>query len=246
MTYLKIKDTLYPADFRQRVQDTEWNSRGTMAITVSMGHAEAESIFVDGLQWQHVQQLDGETVVTDYAEYEIAGPITDNRDGTVTAKMGKALSGDCNAALTGEGAAMTVREAVELRRQMEDVFEKAVPVMTADEVIINRVMCRRWEAGGHTAGEVYSTGDQIWQCIQDYDNAVYPDVIPDNAAWGTFHKPYHGTTVETAMPWAAPTGTHDRYLTGEYMVWSDGLVYRCRADTVYDPETYADAWEVAG
>jgi hypothetical protein len=174
----------------------------------------------------------------------MAGPITDNRDGTVTAKMGKALSSECNAALTGDNATMTVREMAELRGQMETVFEKAAPVMTADEVIANRVMCKVWAAGKHTAGEVYSTGDTIWQCIQDYDNAVYPDIMPGNPAWNTFHKPYHGTTVETAMPWVAPTGAHDMYLAGEYMIWIDGTVQKCLSDTPYSPVDYAAAWEV--
>ena len=257
MIYLKINDTLYPASFRQRVQDADWNNRGSMAITVSMSHEQAAELFVSGLRWEHVQQpgaysdADGnlvtpDPIVTDYSEYEMAGPITDNRDGTVTAKMGKALSSECNAALTGDNATMTVREMAELRGQMETVFEKAAPVMTADEVIANRVMCKAWAEGKHTAGEVYEADGQIWQCIQDYDNAVYPDIIPGGAAWGTFHKPYHGTTTETAMPWVAPTGAHDIYKDGEYMIWADGTVQRCVRDTAYGPDSDFDAWEVQG
>jgi hypothetical protein len=256
MIYLKIQDTLYPAGFRKRVQDADWKNRETWAITVTMSHAQASELFVDGMRWQQVQQrqpyadADGnkitpEPVITDCSEYEVAGPITDNRDGTVTVKMGKALSSECNAALTGEASTMTVREATELRGHMETVFEKAAPVMTNDEVISNRVLCKVWEAGKHTAGEVYSTGEQIWQCIQDYDNAVYPDITPGNPAWNTFHKPYHGTTKETAMPWVAPTGAHDMYLSGEYMLWTDGMIYKCKMDTAYNPEEYAGAWEVA-
>lgn len=138
---------------------------------------------------------------------------------------------------------MRVQEAKALRAQMETTFAKAAPVMTADEVIENRALCKAWEAGKHTAGEVYSTGEQIWQCIQNYDNAVYPDIVPGNAAWGTFHKPYHGTTPETALPWVQPTGAHDMYLTGEYMIWTDGTIQKCLMDTVYTPEEYAAAWE---
>ena len=257
MIYLKINDTLYPASFRQRVQDNDWQNRGSMAITVTMSPAEAAGLFVSGIHWEHVQQpgayqdADGnlvtpDPIITDYSEYEIAGSITDNRDGTITAKMGKALSSECNAALTGDSANMTVREATELRSQMETVFQLATPSMTADEVIQNRVMCKVWEKGSHTVGEVYEAIGQVWQCIQDYDNAVYPDIIPGNAAWGTFHKPYHGTTPETAMPWVQPTGAHDMYLTGEYMEWTDGLVYKCLSSTAYSPEEYGGAWEVQG
>lgn len=139
---------------------------------------------------------------------------------------------------------MRLKEARDLRKQMEDTFEKAVPTMTNDEVIKNRVLCKQWTSGKHTAGEVYEAIGQLWQCIQDYDNAVYPDIIPNGSAWGTFHKPYHGTTKETAMPWVAPTGAHDMYLVGEYMVWTDGKVYKCLMATAFSPAEYASAWEV--
>ena len=141
---------------------------------------------------------------------------------------------------------MRLQEAKALRKQMEATFEKAAPVLTADEVIENRVMCKAWVKGVHTTGEVYSTGEQIWMCIQDYDNAVYPDIMPLNPAWNTFHKPYHGTTKETALPWVAPTGAHDMYLAGEYMVWIDGTVQLCVRDTAYGPDNDPNAWEVQG
>jgi len=140
---------------------------------------------------------------------------------------------------------MKLKEAYAMRASMEQTFAKAAPSMTADEVIQNRVLCKAWTAGKNSAGEVYMVDGQPWKCIQDYDNAVYPDIAPGKAAWGTFHTPYHGTTKETALPWVAPTGAHDMYLSGEYMVWTDGLVYRCIADTSYGPADYAPAWEVA-
>lgn len=255
MICLKIGDIYYPASFRQRTQDNDWQNRGSMAITATMSHAEAVSLFTNGLNWEHVYQpepyadMDGNTItpdpiITDYSEYEMAGPITDNRDGTITAKMGKALPTDIGLTLVGDPVAMTVSEAATLRSQMETVYQLAAPSMTADEIIQNRIMCKVWEPGKHTVGEVYSTGEQLWQCIQEYDNAVYPDIMPLNAAWNTFHKPYHGTTPETAMPWVQPTGAHDMYMTGEYMIWTDGLIYKCLSSTAYSPEEYGGAWEV--
>jgi hypothetical protein len=140
---------------------------------------------------------------------------------------------------------MKKQQAIALRSQMESVFEKATPAMTADEIIGNRILCKSWEKGKHAVGEVYSTGEQIWECIQGYDNAVYPDIVPSNVAWGTFHKPYHGTTRETALPYVAPTGAHDMYLAGEYMIWTDGAVKLCKQNTAYSPDEYAAAWEDA-
>ena len=45
--------------------------------------------------------------------------------------------------------------------------------------------------------------------------------------------------------WITPAGAHDMYRVGEYMVYTDGSVYKCLADTVYSPEAYAQAWEIA-
>ena len=113
MTYLKINDTLYPAFFRGRVQDNDWGGRSSFAATLTMDYETASEIFEDDLAWSLVQQgeavadADGnpvmpEPVETDYSEYCIAGPITDNRDGTVTVKMGKLLDAEALAIITGE------------------------------------------------------------------------------------------------------------------------------------------------
>lgn len=139
---------------------------------------------------------------------------------------------------------MRLHEARTLRKQMETTFEKAAPAMTADEVIANRVMCKAWTAGKHTVGEVYMVDGQPWQCYQDYDNAVYPDIVPGSTAWPTFNKPYHGTTPETALPFVAPTHAEDRYKDGEYMIWTDGTLQLCVRDTAYGPDNDPNAWEV--
>ena len=98
MTYLKIGDTLYPALFRGFGTDREWGGRHSIAITLNMTHGEAASLFVDGLAWATVN----DETETDLSEFEVAGPITDNRNGTVTVKMGKFTDADALAVLTGE------------------------------------------------------------------------------------------------------------------------------------------------
>ena len=82
----------------------------------------------------------------------------------------------------------------------------------------------------------------MWECIQGYDNAVYPDIVPGGTAWGTFHRPLHATAPEQARPFVAPTGAHDIYKAGEYMTLGETL-YKCLQDTAYSPTEYADAWE---
>lgn len=89
MTYLKIKDTQIPAEFRGYTKDRDWNDRESTAITLEMTYEEAMETFVNDLEWALVYE-DGEiTEVYDNSEFSVAGPVTDNRDGTVTVKMGK-------------------------------------------------------------------------------------------------------------------------------------------------------------
>jgi len=51
-----------------------------------------------------------------------------------------------------------------------------------------------WTPGNHKTAEVYNThtgGDlgkeweQTWECTQDYDSGVYPDIRPGSSAWHT-------------------------------------------------------------
>lgn len=100
-----------------------------------------------------------------------------------------------------------------------------------------------WIAGAYAVGDICNAEGQTWECFQAHDNAVYPDIAPDSAAWFTFWRPLHGKSAATARPWVAPAGAHDIYKAGEYMVWTDGSVRRCRADTAYSPDDYPTGWE---
>ena len=104
MIYFKANNTEYPASIAGKVNDRDWGGRESKAVTLEMTHAAAVQLFVDGLSWSIVQRdtvpvydTDGNpTGATeeqvqewDNSDYCVAGPITDNRDGTCTCKMGK-------------------------------------------------------------------------------------------------------------------------------------------------------------
>jgi hypothetical protein len=103
MTFVKINNTLYPATISGRVADSNWDNRETKSITLEMDYATAIKLFVNGLAWSIVMQTEEpvydengtqtgtEVKETEYdnSEYNLAGDITDHRDGTITAKMGK-------------------------------------------------------------------------------------------------------------------------------------------------------------
>lgn len=116
MFYVKVNETLYPATINGRMQDGEWDNRESKAITLEMDYATAIGLFVDGLTWSIIQQeevpvLDenGEQTGTemqmqeieDCGEFEVAGSITDNRNGTITAKMGKFTAEEALAIILG-------------------------------------------------------------------------------------------------------------------------------------------------
>lgn len=85
------------------------------------------------------------------------------------------------------------------------------------------------------------TGDPK-ECILAYDGSIQPDWTIDTA---TLWKPWHSRKPEYALPWEAPTGAHDMYKAGEYMIWTDGFTYLCKEDTSFNPGEYPQAWEVA-
>lgn len=107
MTFVKINETLYHATVSGRVHDNDWDNRASKSITLEMDYETAIGLFVDGLEWSIVQQEEvpiyeedenGESIQTDVeiqetefdnSEYNIAGDLTDHRDGRITVKMGK-------------------------------------------------------------------------------------------------------------------------------------------------------------
>ena len=117
-------------------------------------------------------------------------------------------------------------------------------VTTDDQRIRASGLYDDWTEGSYAVGDIRNAQGQTWECFQAHDTATYPDINPDNAAWYTFWRPLHGTSPETARPFVPVQGAHDLYRSGEYMVYTDGLTYRCLSDTNYSPEEYGAAWEV--
>lgn len=244
----KIAATVYGND-----SDMDWNGRESKSIQVLMTYEQAKALFVDDAPWSIVQEFDpiqqaeGSTVTPepmtyDNSEFCMAGPITDNRDGTVTVKMGKPLPSETLEILVGRSI-QSVAQAKTMRMQVERTYQAAT--MTADERIANRFMATTWTKGKHKAGELYcTTPDCIWKCRQDYDNQTFPSIVPEDPSWYTFNIPLHGTTPETVLPFVAPKEAESRYKAGEYMIWTDGKIYKCKQDTAYSPAEHAQSWEM--
>ena len=140
-------------------------------------------------------------------------------------------------------ATPVVYDLLESTANMTRLLMKGEKPKTADEIIMCSALYDEWKPGKYVVGDIFSVGGDIWECFQNYDNAVYPDIVPGNAAWFTFNKPYHGTSRETARNFVHPTGAHDIYKAGEWAI-QNGKFTKCLSDTSYSIDEYARAWEV--
>lgn len=132
-------------------------------------------------------------------------------------------------------AAMARRAAGEARA--------AAPTAAADDVIADMALLQEWDPGKYAVGDVRTHVGQPWRCCQAHDstsNEIWaPGAVP--ALWA----PYHATSAKWALSWVAPSGAHDAYQAGEYMIWADELTYKCLADaTVHGPDVLPGSWEV--
>lgn len=89
-TYVSINGQKIEAAIYGLSRDTAWNDRESKEIVAPVPYEQAKSLFVDDVPWSIVQEEDDGTSTTyDNSDFCAAGPITDNRDGTVSVKMGK-------------------------------------------------------------------------------------------------------------------------------------------------------------
>lgn len=127
---------------------------------------------------------------------------------------------------------------IALRKALDNFVTKISD--TPAEINDNQIVIRPWQPNTYSLGDVRVYENIPYKCVQAHDST-------GNDAWNPPATPalwmqYHGTSVESARPWLAPTGAHDMYKAGEYMIWTDGSIYKCLIDTVYSPTDYSQAW----
>lgn len=100
-----------------------------------------------------------------------------------------------------------------------------------------------WTQDNYKVGDIRTDPDNgyPYECITEHDSISNPEwTIKNRTLW----KPWHSKSIEYALPYEAPTGAHDIYKTGEFMIFTDGKVYKALQDTNFSPTDYAVAWEV--
>lgn len=131
------------------------------------------------------------------------------------------------------------KELLSMRKALDGLVGKIVE--TPSEVNEYQAAVREWQPGVFAAGDVRQRLGAPYKCVQAHDSTANPGWTPE--ATPALWMQYHGTTPESARPWIAPTGAHDMYKAGEYMIWTDGKTYKAKMDTAYSPTDYPQAWE---
>ena len=230
------------------------HNRNVAVITATgIDYAQASKLFVDGAKWSIVETNEQGQQEYDWSDYGTAGSITDNRDGTLVIRIGKNNTTEQDlqdevtsktqiiTAIAGK-TVQTTEEAAAVRADVESLF--AASTMDDDGKIRASYLCKEWKPGKYEVGDVYNAIGQTWEVHQSYDNSANPDIVPGDKSWPVFNRPLHGKSPETTRPWVKPEhGTTDIYHAGEYMIYTDGALYKCLQDTNFSPDEYAQAWE---
>lgn len=214
-TYIKINSINYPADIFGHVRDTAWDGRESKVIVLALSIQEALDLFVDGLQWAIVYGT--QTIPQD--EFIIAGPITDNRNGTVSVRMGKPTAAEVSNVITGGAVDLPTAYA------MRAVIEDSVASLDDDTAATVPSLFTPW-----TVGEAVEVGDRryyaprLYKAVQAHTTQAdwTPDVTP--ALWAVVGDPGQAGTIDD--PITAARGMEYEY--GKYYFDpEDGKTYLC-------------------
>ena len=217
-TYIKINSINYPAEIYGHVRDTAWDGRESKVIILSMTIQEALALFTDNVQWSIVYGT--QTIPQD--DFIIAGPITDNRDGTISVRMGKPTAVELSNIITGETVnSIDMATAYAMRAVIED----SVTALDDETAVTVPSLFTPWKPG-----EAVNVGDRryyaprLYKAVQAHTTQAdwTPDVTP--ALWAVLGDPGEAGTIDD--PITAARGMEYEYGL-YYFDPEDGKTYLC-------------------
>ena len=214
-TYIKINSINYPAEIYGHVRDTAWDGRESKVIVLALSIQEALDLFVDGLQWAIVYGT--QTIPQD--DFIIAGPITDNRNGTVSVRMGKATAADVSSVIMGGAVDLPTAYA------MRALIEESVASLDDETAVTVPSLFTPWKPG-----EAVNVGDRryyaprLYKAVQAHTTQAdwTPDITP--ALWAVVGDPGQAGTIDD--PITAARGMEYEYGL-YYFDPEDGKTYLC-------------------
>ena len=237
--FIKVNGQEYPATCIYNYKDRNWDMRETQTVQLTMTAAEAAALLTDNTPWSIVQretqdvldeqgQPTGETkeVVNecDNGSYSLSGDITDNRDGTVSIKMGKPTETEnAKATVTAlAGEPVTYARAVKLR----PIIEQAAVSLSDGEAASVPELITAWAYPvAYAEGDRRSYGGKVYKVRPGQTHTSQADWTPDKtpALWAVIDVTHAGTQDD---PIPASRGMEYEY--GKYYLDSeDGKTYKC-------------------
>ena len=221
-TYIKINSINYPAEIYGHVRDRDWDNRESKVIILELTIQEALDLFVDGLQWAIVYGT--QTIPQD--DFIIAGPITDNRNGTVSVRMGKPTAVELSNIITGETVnSIDMATAYAMRAVIED----SVTALDDETAATAPSLFKVWAPGEAVVpgdrryypptGLLYKVREGQGHTTQE---SWTPDLTP--ALWAVVGDPSEAGTLED--PITAARGMEYTYGL-YYFDPEDGKTYLC-------------------
>lgn len=214
-TFVKINSINYPAEIYGHVRDRDWDGRESKVIVLALTIQEALDLFVDGLQWSIVYGT--QTIPQD--DFIIAGPITDNRNGTVSVRMGKPTAAEVSNVITGGAVDLPTAYA------MRAVIEGSVTALDDETAVTVPSLFTPWKPG-----EAVNVGDRryyatrLYKVVQAHTTQAdwTPDITP--ALWAVVGDPGEAGTIDDPI-------TASRGMEYEYGLYyfdpEDGKTYLC-------------------
>ena len=145
--------------------------------------------------------------------------------------------------LVEEARDTAIGEKLEAVQAKETIQMATIPALLfgrKDDILIDVLeYIPEWTQTEYKVGDVRKYEDMPWICVMAHDATPHEDWTPGHAAmWA----PYHAQSEEKALDWIAPTGAHDMYKAGEYMIFTDDKTYECLSDTNFSPVDLPTAW----
>ena len=218
-TFVKINSINYPAEIYGHVRDRDWDNRESKVIVLALTIQEALDLFTDNVQWSIVYGT--QTIPQD--DFIIAGPITDNRNGTVSVRMGKPTAAEVSSVITG--GAVDLPTAYTMRSVIED----SVTALDDETAVTVPSLFTPWKPGeAVNVGDrrYYAPTGKLYKVRDGQAHTTQADWTPDitPALWAVVGDPSEAGTLED--PITAARGME--YTYGMYYFDpEDGKTYLC-------------------
>ena len=221
-TLIKINSINYPAEIYGHVRDRDWDNRESKVIILSLTIEEALALFTDNVQWSIV--YGEQTIPQD--DFIIAGPITDNRNGTVSVRMGKPTAAEVSTVITGEQIAnIDMATAYTMRAVIED----SVTALDDETAATVPSLFTPWTVGEDVVEgdrRYYAPTGRLYKVREGQAHTPQADWTPDitPALWAVLGDPGEAGTIDD--PITAARGMEYEY--GKYYFDpEDGKTYLC-------------------